>query len=261
MVRRTGRLGWWARREEPRPWGAWAGSWEAQKQVADTGPVGARGRGPRTVQRPVAGKSGGWSGRRHLRRRPRGARAVREVSAGRRGVWRKEAQVRAGEGAAMRSAGPSVGGGQEPVRGWLSGGFGTSSRSLPRAQPGLITSLPPPRGPGGPGGRGGRVLINPRPEMPPEGPGLRSEGPGRSLAGGPHPLLRARPPHHGNWADGPPRAPLHVLASGRVAGSAASVPPTQAMGQAPPPQTGRPFLRVLGRPGRTRAPPGTSPPP
>ncbi|XP_037666042.1 basic salivary proline-rich protein 4-like [Choloepus didactylus] len=148
----------------------------------------------------------------------------------------------------------------------------SSSPPYPRRTAGSYYRPSTPSVPGGPaaGVEGeGRAIINPRPEIPPEGPGQacgcegeRGAQPGNQPA---PPFLRARPPHHGNWAAGPTPArpaPLHILASrgGRVARagpplsgptaegapktSASASPPPLYLGPAPPlpRQPGRIFL-------------------
>lgn len=97
----------------------------------------------------------------------------------------------------------------------------------PGVQPGLITSHPPrfaPRVPGGSPRLGeGWILINPRPEIPPEGPG-RAAGvrgaPGAEPGKPPAPPSSepAPPtPHHGNWASSrPPRSAPHSCLRGRA---------------------------------------------
>lgn len=106
----------------------------------------------------------------------------------------------------------------------------------PGVQPGLITSHPPrfaPRVPGGSPRLGeGWILINPRPEIPPEGPG-RAAGvrgpPAQNLAIRPHPLPLSPPPlptpHHGNWASSrPPRSAPHSCLWGRAGHDDRSAP-------------------------------------
>lgn len=153
---------------------------------------------------------------------------------------------------------------------WRPARWDGPGRLLPRAsplrgrgaQPGLITAPPPPPAPraGGLGGGGeGRVIINPRPEIPPEGPGW---DPGRP----PAPallLLRARPPHHGNWAASrPPRSAPHSCLGGRAeleswaapSGSRRGAPPVpRSWGPAPPPPPdGAHLLRGVREAGGTR---------
>lgn len=156
--RRSGGQGGWAGGpggRSPDPGGPGRGAGRRRSKWQTQGRWGPEDEDPGQSRGGVPGKSGGWSGRRHLRRRPRGARAVREVSAGRRGVCRKEAPGpgRGGGGDAVRRpvCGRRAGAGSRLALRWL-------RDVLPLAAPGAAGShyLPPPASRAGGSRRPGR---------------------------------------------------------------------------------------------------------
>lgn len=136
-------------------------------------------------------------------------------------------------------------------RGWPRPATSSSSPSPPREHSRVsLPPLPLPRAPRAGGSRrpgDGRVIINPRPEIPPEGPGRAAGARGGGAGSEPGRPPAPPPPFSSEPAPrimetGPPAdplAPLRIPASGGGLGESCAAPSGQRLGALPvPPERG-----------------------